>query len=122
MGGAGVPLPVLAAGTRLWREESHVAANRNRYRRNFALAESILGGRFDFARPAGGFFLWLEVGDGEAATKRLWREGGIRVLPGAYMCGPDAEGVNPGAGYIRVALVHDSAVTEMALGRLNEIL
>jgi aspartate/methionine/tyrosine aminotransferase len=122
VGGAGVPLPVLAAGTRLWREESHVAANRNRYRRNFALAESILGGRFDFARPAGGFFLWLEVGDGEAATKRLWREGGIRVLPGAYMCGPDAEGVNPGAGYIRVALVHDSAVTEMALGRLNEIL
>ena len=72
--------------------------------------------------PRAVFFLWLEVGDGEAATKRLWREGGIRVLPGAYMCGPDAEGVNPGGGYIRVALVHDSAVTEMALGRLREIL
>ncbi len=122
MGGAGVPLPVLAAGTRLWREEAHVAANRARYRDNFAVAERVLGNRFGFRTPAGGFFLWLEVGDGEAAAVRLWREAGIRVLPGAYMCRTRAGEANPGAPYIRLALVYDAAFTEAALGRLVEVL
>ena len=81
-GGAGVPLPVLAAGTRLWQDEAHVVANRQRYRGNFAVAERVLGNRFGYRRPAGGFFLWLDVGDGEAAALKLWREAGIRVLPG----------------------------------------
>ena len=49
-----------------------------------------LGNRFGFYRPAGGFFLWLDVGDGEAACRRLWREGGIRVLPGGYLSVGDA--------------------------------
>lgn len=127
VGGAGVPLPVLAAGTRLWREETHVAANRARYRANFDAAERILGNRFAFRRPAGGFFLWLDVGDGEAAARSLWREAGIRVLPGAYMCetgagaGP-AAGTNPGAPYIRIALVYEPALIAAALERLVEVL
>jgi len=122
IGGAGVSLPILAAGTRLWREEAHVEANRDYYRRNFALAERILGNRFGFRVPDGGFFLWLDVGDGEAAALKLWREAGVRVVPGAYMCVPDAEGFNPGARYIRVALVYDAAVTEDALKRIVQVL
>ena len=51
------------------------------------LAQRRLGNRFGFYRPAGGFFLWLDVGDGEAACRRLWREGGVRVLPGGYLVG-----------------------------------
>ena len=117
-----MPLPVLAAGTRLWREESHVRANRARYQTNFAVAERLLGNRFGFRTPAGGFFLWLEVGDGEAAARTLWREAGIKVLPGAYMCTEDATGGNPGTPYVRVALVYDAALTEAALARLGEIL
>jgi len=122
VGSAGVPLPVLAAGTRLWREESHVRDNRARYQTNFAVAERLLGNRFGFRTPAGGFFLWLEVGDGEAAARTLWREAGIKVLPGAYMCAEDATGGNPGTPYVRVALVYDAALTEAALARLGEIL
>ncbi len=122
VGGAGVPLPVLAAGTRLWREEDHVAVNRARYQANFDAAQAILGNRFGFERPAGGFFLWLDVGDGEAAALKLWRQGGIRVLPGGYMCGSDGAGNNPGAAFVRVALVYDTAFTKTALGRLSEIL
>lgn len=121
-GGAGVPLPVLAAGARLWRDEAHVAANRRRYQENFAIAERILGNRFGVRSPAGGFFLWLDVGDGEAAALKLWREAGIRVLPGAYMCGKSADDSRPGAPYIRIALVDDPTLTEAALGRLAEIL
>ena len=121
-GGAGVPLPVLAAGTRLWQDDCHVVAVRGRYRANFAVAERILGNRFGFRAPDGGFFLWLEVGDGERAALELWRRAGLRVLPGAYMCAEDRDGGNPGAPYIRVALVHDKDLTERALGRMGEIL
>ena len=122
VGGAGVSLPILAAGTRLWRDEAHVEANRDYYRRNFALAARILGNRFGFRKPDGGFFLWLDVGDGEAAALKLWREAGVRVVPGGYMSEPDAEGFNPGARYIRVALVYDEAVTEEGLNRIVQVL
>jgi aspartate/methionine/tyrosine aminotransferase len=122
VGGAGVPLPVLAAGERLWRDEAHVAENRALYREKFAIAERILGGRFGFQVPAGGFFLWLEVGDGEAAALELWRQGGLKVVPGAYMGADMPDGQNPGKPYIRVALIHDAALVEAALERLAEIL
>jgi len=71
-------------------------------------------------RPDGGFFLWLDVGNGEAVTRRLWTEAAIKVLPGAYLGRPDAAGRNPGDGAIRVALVHDLETTETALSRLVE--
>jgi aspartate/methionine/tyrosine aminotransferase len=122
VGGAGVPLPVLAAGERLWRDEAHVAENRALYREKFAIAERILGGRFGFQVPAGGFFLWLEVGDGEASALELWRQGGLKVVPGAYMSATMPGGRNPGKPYIRVALIHDSPLVEAALQRLSEIL
>lgn len=122
VGGAGVSQPVMAAGARLWRDEAHVVANRDYYRRNFALAERILGNRFGFRKPDGGFFLWLDVGDGEAAALKLWREAGVRVLPGAYMAEPGPDGVNPGARYIRVALVYDEAVTQESLNRIVSVL
>jgi aspartate/methionine/tyrosine aminotransferase len=122
VGGAGVPLPVLAAGGRLWRDEDHVVATRKRYGEKFALAERILGNRFGFRRPDGGFFLWLDVGDGEAAAVELWGRAGLRVLPGAYMSAAGPDGANPGDPYIRVALVHNRELTERALERLSEIL
>lgn len=121
-GGATVPLPVLAAGAALWRDEAHVEANRALYRAKLDIAEELLGGRFGFFRPPGGFFLWLDVGDGEAAALALWRQAKIRVLPGAYLAREDAAGVNPGKPYIRVALVHDLETTRRALGRLAEVL
>lgn len=121
-GGVAVPLPILAASTALWRDETHVEAGRARYVANFAVAERLLGGRFGWQRPAGGFFLWLEVGDGEAAARRLWVEAGLRVLPGAYMARTDAAGDNPGRPFIRVALVHDEATVAAALGRLGAVL
>jgi N-succinyldiaminopimelate aminotransferase len=117
-GGAGVPLPVLAASAALWREESHVAENRAKYRRNMDAAERILGNSLGFRRPAGGFFLWLEVGDSEAAARRLWAEAGLRVLPGEYMGRPDGTGRHPGSSYIRVALVHEPETVAEAMTRL----
>ena len=121
-GGAGVSLPVLAASAALWRDESHVAENRLRYRRNMDAAERILGNGLGFRRPAGGFFLWLEVGDSEAVARQLWAEAGLRVLPGAYMGRVDTAGRHPGRPYIRVALVHEAETVAEALTRLAETL
>jgi N-succinyldiaminopimelate aminotransferase len=121
-GGVAVPYPILAASTALWREETHVELGRQRYRANFDAAVAILGNRLGFTRPAGGFFLWLDVGDGEQVARRLWQEAGIRVLPGAYMAQPDATGVNPGQRYIRVALVYEPATTAEGLRQLVDVL
>ncbi|MGM0561454.1 MAG: aminotransferase class I/II-fold pyridoxal phosphate-dependent enzyme [Pseudomonadota bacterium] len=124
-GGASVPTPVLHASAALWRDEAHVVETRCYYRTLFEMAEEKLWAKTGWRMPAGGFFAWLEVGDGEAFALRAWKEAGLRVLPGRYLC-PDEEGAapedNPGAPYIRVALVHEPQVTEKALDRLAEML
>lgn len=119
--GATIPLPVMAAGAALWRDEAHVDDNRALYRAKLDLAQEVFGSRFGFRRPPGGFFLWLDVGDGEKAAVALWREAKIRVLPGAYLA-RDSDAGNPGAAYIRVALVHDLDTTRRALAAMAEVL
>lgn len=119
---AGTPLPLLSVATALWRDEAHVEENRAAYRAKFAAAEEALQGRFGYVRPAGGFFLWLDVGDGEAAARRLWTEGAIRVLPGAYLTRSNGDEPNAGAPYIRVALVHDTDTIAHGIGTLVRIL
>ncbi len=121
-GGASVPLPVLAASAALWQDEAHVEENRALYRAKIDSAEQILGTRFDFFRPAGGFFLWLNVGNGEDAARLLWHKAGVRVLPGAYLADSAPLQNNPGTAYIRVALVHDRETTCRALRRLADTL
>jgi N-succinyldiaminopimelate aminotransferase len=123
-GGAVQPMPVLAAGAALWRNEDHVEENRRLYRAKIDDAERIFGKDFGFYRPAGGFFLWLDVGDGEAVTKKLWRDAGVKVLPGGYLAraANDDAGSNPGSAYIRVALVHDRQRTADALTRMKHTL
>jgi len=121
-GGVAQPYPILAAATALWGDEAHVIANRARYRQNFDLAQKILGPIFGEVRSGGGFFLWLDVGDGERATVELWRRAAIKVLPGGYMARPDADGDNPGQSYIRVALVYEPADMEPVLKRMAGVL
>ncbi len=119
---AGNPLPALAAAAALWRDEAHVEENRRLYRAKTDAAEAELAGRLGFYRPPGGFFLWLDVGDGERACLTLWREAGLRVLPGGYLSRPSADGANPGASFIRVALVHDAETVGAACRRIASLL
>ena len=121
-GGAAVPNPLLAASAALWRDEIHVEENRAKYRLKFDQADKILSNKFEYYRPVGGFYLWLNVGDGEIATQRLWTEGGIRVIPGKYLSKSNLNSLGPGDQYIRVALVHDKDLVSRALRRLVKIL
>lgn len=120
-----VPLPLMAASAACWNDDTHAAANRDLYRAKIDAAERVLGNRFGFYRPPGGFFLWLDVGDGEKAARELWAKAGVKVLPGAYLSREDSPygpGGNPGTTYIRVALVDGVAETEEALARMAEVL
>lgn len=120
-GGATLPLPV-AASAALWDDDAHAADNRALYRAKFDLAAQLLGPRFGFARPPGGFFLWLDVGDGEAAARALWQQAAMRVLPAPILARDCEDGGNPGRCYVRVALVDDLAASEDALRRLLNVL
>ncbi len=116
-----VPLPIQAASTALWKDETHVEANRALYTAKFDAAAAILGNRFGNVRPAGGFFLWLKMtqfGGGEAAAVTLWKAAGVKVVPGAYLTAQVGEGMDPGSAYIRIALVQDLAQTREALVRV----
>jgi N-succinyldiaminopimelate aminotransferase len=121
-GGVATPYPILAAATELWQDEEHVAEYRAKYIANFEAAQDALGAIFGEVRAEGGFFLWLDVGDGEAAAKALWAEAAVKVLPGGYMARADAGGFNPGQRYIRVALVLEPDEMAAALKRMAPIL
>ena len=120
-----VPAPLQRVAVAAYGDETHVQENRKLYSAKFDLADQIIGDRYNYNRPAGGFFLWLDVsqyGGSEAVTKRLWKEAGVRVVPGRYLAREQADGSNPGADYIRVAMVQDKATTADALHRLVTVL
>jgi aspartate/methionine/tyrosine aminotransferase len=120
-----VPGPVQAVAVAAFGDEDHVIENRRLYDAKFAMASRILGSRYGYATPPGGFFLWLDVaalGGGEDVAVRLWRDAGVRTVPGGYLCGTGPDGHNPGAAYLRVAMVESPALTEEALGRIVETL
>ena len=121
--GAPLPEPLQHVAEAAWRDEAHVAESHALYAAKYAAAEAILGDVPGYLAPEGGFFLWLPAPgrDGEAAAVRLWREVGVKVLPGAYL-GRAVDGVNPGAGHIRVAMVAPLAEMREGLERLRRCL
>lgn len=120
--GAPLPLPLQHAAEKLWQDEQHVDESRALYATKFELADRLLGNRVPgYQPPEAGFFLWLPVEDGEAATIKLWRETGVLILPGAYLARDTDQG-NPGKGYIRVALVAPEKETDRGLRLLRDCL
>jgi aspartate/methionine/tyrosine aminotransferase len=116
-----VPVPLQQVAVAAYSDETHVEENRRLYRMKFDLADQILGSRYGYHRPAGGFCVWLDVsahGGDEATAIKLYRDAGVRVLPGSYLARQQADGFNPGDGYIRLALVQDSETIAEALHRL----
>ena len=122
--GPQMPGIIQHASIAVWSEEQHVAVIRQAYRAKFDACDEVLKGRFGYKRPAGGFFLWLDLshlGGGVEATVTLWKRCGVRVVPGAYLAQPNRDGVNPGERYVRVALVHPVATIREALERVVSV-
>lgn len=122
--GPQMPGPTQHASAAAWAEEQHVTANRLAYAAKYDVADAVLGTRFGYCRPAGGFFLWLDmgvIGGGEYAALTLWKRFGVKVIPGAYLAQTGRDGTNPGAPYVRIALVHDAGTIGEALERVVHV-
>jgi N-succinyldiaminopimelate aminotransferase len=122
--GCTMPLPVQQASIAAWGDESHVLANRNAYREKFAAVGEILAPVMDFPPPQASFYLWPSVpkGDDETFTRELYAEQHVSVLPGSYMGRAGADGTNPGAGHLRLALVAEIEATAEAARRIRRFI
>ncbi|MFZ4551901.1 MAG: succinyldiaminopimelate transaminase [Aquabacterium sp.] len=101
---------VQRASVAAWNDEAHVVENRALYRQKFEKVTPILASVMNVALPDAGFYLWAKVpahvcgGSDEAFTRELLAQYNVAVLPGSYLA-REANGINPGAGRVRMALV-----------------
>lgn len=117
--GCALPPPIQHASIAAWSDESHVRENRGLYRDKFERVIALLENILPVSLPDAGFYLWpeLPISD-EQFTRELYAQENITVLPGSYLS-RDAHGENPGAGYVRIALVADQAQCEIAAQRIR---
>ncbi|MBF0448685.1 MAG: succinyldiaminopimelate transaminase [Magnetococcales bacterium] len=116
--GCATPPFIQAAAVAAWQDESHVEDNRVQYRQKLKESIDILSPVLPVTPPEAGFYLWLKVpGGGISFAQQLYREYNVVVLPGAYL-GRDNAGENPGAPYIRVALVATPEDNREAMRRI----
>ncbi len=111
--GCASPVPLQEAAAVAWNDQNHVNEFRKIYKKNFEIANEILGTQI----PEATFYIWLEVEDEIEFTKNLYKEKNIKVLPGSFL---GRNGL--GKGYIRIALVENEEKTREALRRLKDFI
>jgi N-succinyldiaminopimelate aminotransferase len=107
--GSAVGGMVQAASVAAWNDEAHVLENRALYRRKFAAVTPMLSAVMDVRLPDAAFYLWAAVpgGNDEVFARDLLAQYNVTVLPGSYLA-RQVQGVNPGAGRVRMALVAET--------------
>ena len=113
-GGVSISEPQLRVAEALYKDEKHVVKNRQFYDKNFQLSEQILKS----TKPQGGFFNFIPVENDLHATKHLWENHGVKVMPGSFMAFENNND-NPGKNYLRIALVNDADTTKKGLDRVS---
>ncbi|GAB2180743.1 succinyldiaminopimelate transaminase [Denitratisoma sp. agr-D3] len=103
--GSAMGAPTQAASIAAWNDEAHVRDNRRLYVEKFQKVTPIIAQHLDTQLPDAGFYLWAKtpIADTEFAVGLL-REQNVVVLPGSYL-GREVNGLNPGANFVRIALV-----------------
>jgi N-succinyldiaminopimelate aminotransferase len=103
--GCAMPVQTQLASIAAWEDEAHVLANRDLYREKFDAVLDILTPVLDVKRPDGSFYLWAKVPMDDAEfCRQLFEQEHVTVVPGSYLS-REVEGLNPGAGRVRMALV-----------------
>ena len=125
--GCAMPVPTQLASIAAWNDDEHVKANRALYREKYTRVLPILAPHLDVIQPAGGFYLWPNVGGDDAAfTRELFARQNVTVVPGSYLARTtrngliDSSGSNPGAGRVRISLVANVEDCVMAAGRIAD--
>ena len=124
--GCAMPIPHQLASIAAWEDEKHVAHNRALYQEKFALWMSELGELLDLRMPEAGFYFWIKApeqfgGDDERFVKALYEHANIHALAGRYLS-REANGENPGQGYVRIALVASVEESREAIRRIRQLL
>jgi N-succinyldiaminopimelate aminotransferase len=112
---------VQAASSAAWQDESHVVENRRLYREKFAAVMPLLHDVLQFTAPDAGFYLWAKVPQGSDTdfARALYQQKNVTVLPGSFL-GRQVNGINPGQGFIRIALVDGLAACVDAAERIAD--
>jgi len=117
--GCSTPGFAQAASIACWNDETHVRANRAAYDASYAAVKAALAPVVDVAIPPGGFYLWPRLPiDDELATRTLLEDANVRVVPGSYLARDGADGHNPGANRLRLALVAGTEDCALAATRI----
>ena len=120
--GSAMSLVVQAASIAAWSDEEHVVANRALYRDKFMQVTPLLAEVLEVKLPDAGFYLWAKIPsklklDDATFAKSLLEQYNVTVLPGSYLA-REANGINPGDNYIRMALVASTAECVEAAKRI----
>ena len=117
--GSAMSPAIQMASEAAWRDEAHVADNRRLYAEKFASAMKLFAPPLETEMPEGGFYFWLRTPiDDQRFARELYAAYNVAVLPGSYLA-REAQGMNPGAGYVRVALVGPYRESLEGVRRLN---
>lgn len=116
--GCAMSLPNQLASMAAWEDEAHVKKNRDYYRQKFTYVFEHLKNDYSIQMPDAGFYFWLKtpIADTDFA-KQLFELQNITVLPGRYLS-REMQGINPGEGYVRLALVAEVEECQQAAQRL----
>ena len=111
---------VQAASVAAWSDEAHVRDNRRMYAEKFHEMTPLVARHLDCRIPDAGFYLWARtpIADTDFA-RELLRQKNVVVLPGSYLA-REANGINPGADFIRIALVASHEECLDAAQRIND--
>ncbi len=118
---------VSAASILAWNNEAHVVANRAEYAKKFRELSPLLAKYLPVTVPEAAFYWWVPIpahfnGDDTAFTCALYEATGVTVIPGSYLSRVAANGVNPGCGYVRIALVSEFDECREAITRMCQFL
>ncbi|WP_101102639.1 succinyldiaminopimelate transaminase [Macromonas bipunctata] len=128
--GSAMSTVIQSASAAAWLDEQHVIDNRAQYRAKFAEVTPILASAMNVALPDAGFYLWAEVppafggttgGSDTDFARALYAQYNVTVLPGSYLA-REAQGFNPGAQRVRMALVAETAECAEAARRIVQFI
>ncbi len=118
--GCAMPVPTQLASVAAWDDEHHVTANRSAYRQKFDAVLDVLSGVLPVNKPDASFYLWPKTPiKGEIFAQQLFAQQKVTVLPGSYLA-REANGINPGEDYVRMALVAPLAECVEAAQRIKQ--
>jgi aspartate/methionine/tyrosine aminotransferase len=115
-----IPIPIQLASSKLWDDDKHIKANREKYKKKLILANKIFSNYQYYESPEAGFFLWLKVNNAKNFVKRAFQNYSIKIMPGEYLAAGNKK--NPGNNYVRIALVHSYEKSKTALQQIAQLL